>query len=227
MSCIFKAGGGLYPRMRVGAILLADRPSAALPAINPSAIALQGVPLLKRALIALSGAGVDEVVVVLGHDAERLDQLVCEFPVTVTCHPNYGDGVIHAVRAGLTALTGPFNALLVCHANQPLLNAQDLQGLIGAFKKSGAKGALVPQVKGRYGSPIIMDWITHDTILANGDDFGSDRFVERNHVVVTSFETDNDHYIVAIETREDIRALEARLGLTLKLPEPAAMGVAA
>ncbi len=53
------------PRMRVGAVLLAAGRGASRlgnPAQSPAATT--GVPLINRHLIALSGAGVDEVVVV-------------------------------------------------------------------------------------------------------------------------------------------------------------------
>ena len=39
---------------------------------------------------------------------------------------------------------------------------------------------------------------------------------------MTAFDTDNDHYLVDLDSPEDICALEARLGLKLKLPEAAA-----
>jgi len=60
--------------------------------IAKPAIELQGVPLIKRALFALSGAGVDEVAVVLGHQAELVGQLVQDFPVTIVRNENYQQG---------------------------------------------------------------------------------------------------------------------------------------
>jgi molybdenum cofactor cytidylyltransferase len=221
MSCIFKAGGGLYPRMRLGAILLAAGESRRMNGVNKLAVEIQGVPLLKRALFALSGAGVDEVAVVLGHDAERLDPLISAFPVTVVRNESYRDGQMSSVRAGLAALQGPFNALLVCPADMPLLNAQDIQGLIGAFKKRETGVAVVPRVGGKRGNPIVLDWAACEEILAGAADFGCRQFIDRNPDRVTAFDTGNDHYTVDLDSPEDIRALEARLGLKFKLPEVA------
>ena len=162
----------------------------------------------------------------LGHDVERLDALISAFPVTIVRNERYRDGQMSSVRAGLAALQGPFDALLVCPADMPLLNAQDIQALIGAFKKRGAGVATVPRVGGKRGNPIVLDWAACEEMLAGGADFGCRQFIERNPERVTAFETGNDHYLVDLDSREDIRALEARLGLKLKLPE-AATGVAA
>jgi molybdenum cofactor cytidylyltransferase len=219
MSCMFKAGGGLYPRMKLGAILLAAGEAKRMNGVNKLALEMQGVPMLKRALFALSGAGVDEVAVVLGHDAGRLDALISAFPVTIVRNERYRDGQMSSVRTGLAALQGEFNAVLVCPADMPLLNAQDIQGLIGAFKKRGSGSAIVPRVGGKRGNPIILDWAAREEILSGGADFGCRQFIERNPERVAVFDTDNDHYVVDLDSPEDICALETRLGLKLKLPE--------
>ncbi len=219
MGCILKGGGGLYPRMRLGAVLLAAGEAKRMNGINKLALEMQGVPLLKRALISLSGAGVDEVAVVLGHHAEALEPLVRDFPVTVVRNDRYRDGQMTSVHAGLAALPGPFDAMLVCLADQPLLNAQDIQALIGAFKKRDKGIAVVPRVNGERGNPIVLDWAAREEILGGDANLGCRQFIERNPGRVASFDTANDHYVVDIDSQEDIRALEARLGLKFKIPE--------
>jgi len=217
---------GLYQRMRLGAILLAAGESKRMNGTNKLAVEIQGVPLLKRALFALSGAGVDEVAVVLGHDFDRLDALISAFPVTIVRNEHYREGQMSSVRAGLAALRGPFDALLVCPADMPLLNAQDIQALVGAFKKRESGVAVVPRVGGKRGNPIVLDWAACEEILAGGADFGCRQFIDRNPERVKAFDSGNDHYLVDIDSPEDVSALEARLGLKFKLPEAAA-GVAA
>ena len=63
MGCLLKQGGGLYPRLRIGAVLLAAGEGRRMGGVAKPLIRLQGVPLISRQLVALSGAGVDEVVV--------------------------------------------------------------------------------------------------------------------------------------------------------------------
>lgn len=222
MGCILKGGGGLYPRMRLGAVLLAAGEAKRMNGINKLALEMQGVPLLKRALISLSGAGVDEVAVVLGHNADLLEPLVRDFPVTIVRNDDYRAGQMTSVHAGLMALPGPFDAVLIALADQPLLNAQDIQALIGAFKKRETGIALVPRVRGERGNPVILDWSACAEILADGVDIGCRHLIDRNPGLVVTFDTENDHYVVDIDSPEDIQALEARLGLKFRIPEAAA-----
>ncbi len=221
MGCILKGGGGLYPRMRLGAVLLAAGAAKRMNGINKLAVEMQGVPLLRRALIALSGAGVDEVAVVLGHRAESLEPMVRDFPVTIVHNDRHDEGQMTSVHAGLAALpAGPFDAVLICLADQPLLNAQDIQALIGAFKKRERGFAVVPRVRGQRGNPVILDWSVRDEILATN--LGCRQFIDAHPDSVVAFDTENDHYVVDLDTPEDLRTLEARLGLKFKVPEPAA-----
>ena len=218
MGCALKGGSGLYSRMIIAAVLLAAGEGKRLGGVAKPAIELQGVPLIKRALFALSGAGVDEVAVVLGHQADRIEPLVREFPVSIVHNENYREGQMSSVHAGLARLSGKFDAVLVCLADQPLISSHDLINLISAFKKREHGSIVVPRVGGRRGNPIMFDWTTREQILAGEKNLGCRKFVDDHPDLVQVFETSNDHYVVDLDTRDDLQALEKRLGMSLKLP---------
>jgi len=143
MGCLLKQGGGLYARLRIGAVLLAAGQGSRMGGVAKSLIRLQGVPLIKRQLIALSGAGVDEVVVVTGYARDAVEASIASFPVTLAHNPDFALGQQSSVRCGLNALRGNFDAVLVALADQPLLGAADLTELIAAFKKRASGHVLV------------------------------------------------------------------------------------
>ena len=218
MGCPLKGGGGLYSRMVIAAVLLAAGEGRRMGGIAKPAIELQGVPLIKRALFALSGAGVDEVAVVLGHQAELVGQLVEDFPVTIARNDNYRQGQMSSVHAGLAQLSGKFDAVLVCLADQPLVNSQDLISLIAAYKQRDGGSVVVPRVHGRRGNPIIFDWNTREQILAGERNLGCRQFIDGNPELVRVFDCENDHFVVDLDTADDLLRLEDRLGMRLKLP---------
>jgi molybdenum cofactor cytidylyltransferase len=132
MGCILKGGGGLYSRVVVGAVLLAAGQGSRIGNRPKCLLELGGVPLIRRQLIALSGAGVDEVVVVLGHYADEIEPLLQDFPVTIVRNDAPQLGQISSLRLGLASLTGKLDAVAVALADQPLINAQDITALIAA-----------------------------------------------------------------------------------------------
>ena len=156
MGCQFKQGGGLYTRLRVGAVLLAAGEGQRMGGVAKSLIRLQGVPLINRQLVALSGAGVDEVVVVTGHARDAVEAAVAGFPVTLAHNEHYRDGQQGSVRAGLDKLGARCDAVLVLLADQPLIGAADLTELIAAFKKRGTGHVVVPVVAVNLPEPVAL-----------------------------------------------------------------------
>jgi len=181
-------------------------------------IRLQGVPLITRHLVAMSGAGVDEVVVVTGHAHSAVEAQVQGFPVTVVRNAAYADGQQGSVRAGLAALTGPFDAVFVAPADQPLIAAGDLTELIGAFKKRPAGHIVVPVVAGQRGNPILLDQLAHMEILESGPNLACRHLIDRRPELVYAYETANARFVTDLDTPEDVETLTKQSGWRLELP---------
>jgi len=224
MGCQFKQGGGLYSRLRIGAVLLAAGEGRRMGGVSKPLIRLQGVPLIRRHLVALSGAGVDEVVVVTGHAREAVEAQVLGFPVTLAHNSAYADGQQGSVRVGLAALSGSFDAVFVALADQPMIGAGDLTELIGAFKKRPAGHVVVPVVAGERGNPILLDEVAHEQILASDANLACCHLIERQPELVHVHETANTRFVVDLDTLQDVHALAARTGWRLELPELALVG---
>ncbi len=219
MGCILKGGGGLYSRVAVGAVLLAAGAGSRLGHKPKSLLELGGVPLIRRQLIALSGAGVDEVVVVLGHHAELIEPVVMDFPVTLVRNLNPDEGQVSSQRLGLAALTGKLDAVIVALADQPLINAQDITALIGAFKKRPAGTSVVyPEVAGERGNPVMFTADVREQILAGAANVGCRQWQGANAAAVAPFVTDNRRYKVDIDTVDDLERFARDTGHQLRWP---------
>lgn len=218
MGCLLKQGGGLYPRLRIGAVLLAAGEGARMGGVAKPLIRLQGVPLINRQLIALSGAGVDEVVVVTGHAREAIEAQVQSFPVTLAYNPDYAQGQQGSVRVGLAALSGNFDAVFVVLADQPLIGSGDLTELIAAFKKRPTGNVVVPVVGGQRGNPILLDDVARAQILASDTHLGCRHLIERQPELVHVHESGNTRFITDLDTLQDVEQLAQRTGWRLELP---------
>ena len=224
MGCILKGGGGLYSRLVVGAVLLAAGAGSRIGGRPKPLLELGGVPLIRRQLIALSGAGVDEVVVVLGHHAEAIEPVVQDFPVTLVRNPRPEDGQVSSLRLGLSALAGKLDAVLVALADMPLVNAQDLTALIGAYKKRPAgTSVVVPHHGGRAGHPIIFAPEVREQILQGGADVGCRRWRAEHPLAVHAWDTDSRRFGIDIDNDEDLARFERETGHTLRWPAAVAI----
>jgi CTP:molybdopterin cytidylyltransferase MocA len=251
MGCLLKGGGGLYSRLVVGAVVLADvagdvtadlaadvatdltagtadraRAAAALepsptdPDDRPTCLLeLGGVALIRRLLIALSGAGVDEVVVVLGRHARAIEPALQDFPITVVRQPAPHTGWDASAHTGLAALAGKLDAVLLLRADQPLLNAQDLTQVIGAYKKR-PDGCLLtrPLVDGAPGLPLMLAAEAREQILAEPTGSGPLAWQAAHAERIAPFVTSNRRYRVTIDRPQDVARFQADTGHTLVWP---------
>ncbi len=222
MGCLLKANG-LYSRTTVGAVLLAAGAGSRLGGRPKALLELGGVPLVLRQLIALSGAGVDEVVVVLGHHAEAVESAVRQFPITLAHNPSPDDGQASSVRIGLRALSPKLDAVIVALADQPLIDAQDIVALIGAFKKRGDAAMVVPRVQlaggeAAPGNPVIFDGALREEWLAGSADLACRKWRQNHPDRVRWFDTDNPRYRIDIDTPDDLERFAASTGHRLTWP---------
>lgn len=226
MGCMLKQGGGLYSRMRVGAVLLAAGQGSRMGNQPKAMLRLQGVPLINRHLIALSGAGVDEVVVVTGFYHEQIEPLVHAFPVQIARNPDPAAGQPSSVRLGVETIGDRFDAVIMMLCDQPLVNANDITALIAAFKKRTHGEIVVPLVAGQRGNPIVLSGKAIGEILAQGQNMYCRKYMDTHPELVTFYESDNEHFIADIDTQDDIVAFEQKWGYRLELPDVACVATA-
>jgi molybdenum cofactor cytidylyltransferase len=225
MGCLLKGSSGLYSRMTIGAVLLAAGAGRRMGSRPKALLELGGVPLVLRQLIALSDAGVDELVIVLGHHAEQILPVIEPFPLTIVHNPRPDDGQISSQRLGLSALNSNLDAVLVGLADQPLINEQDVTSLIGAFKKRPDGTALVvPRVAGQPGNPVIFSAAVREQILAGEANVGCRQWRAAHPSAVHHFDTDSQRFIVDLDTPEDVERFARHTGHALHWPDSTQRG---
>ena len=224
MGCILKGGGGLYGRLRLGAVVLAAGQGSRMGYRPKCLLEIAGVSLIRRQLIALSGAGVDQLVVVLGHYAELIRPLIEDFPITVidlSAESEFSQK--YSVSAGIDALHGKFDAVMVTPSDMPLLGTADYTDLIGAYKKRPEGIQMVrPIFQERLGNPVIFDYAITDE-SQDGIEPMCRNWWNNHQEKCFAWSTENDRFVVDIDTLEDLEFLEKRLGRRLIYPEAVGM----
>lgn len=207
------------PAIRLGAIVLAAGSATRMGHRPKCLLERDGVSLLRRQCLALSSAGVQNVVVVLGHYAQRIRQSAPELPVQWLTNPDPDDGQESSLRLGLQALPSDADAVLVLLADQPLIEAQDLQDLIAAYAQRPAHTQLVrPVVDGLPGNPVMFSRSVVQEILAGPPTMGGRQWQQQNPEQVYRWPSTNGHYRADVDSPEDLQALAQQTGLLLRWP---------
>lgn len=94
---------------------------------------VDGKPLVRHAIDALREADVDELIVVLGHDADAVRKAIPN-GTTVVDNPDYRDGQATSLAAAFHAVSDASEAAVILLADQPGVTADDIGELILAFR---------------------------------------------------------------------------------------------
>jgi molybdenum cofactor cytidylyltransferase len=98
-------------------------------------VPVDGKPLVAHAVDAFRAAGVDEVLVVVGHD-EQAVRAVLPPDVGVVANPAYRDGQATSLAAALHAVSDSSEAAVILLADQPGITGGDVVALIEGFRQT-------------------------------------------------------------------------------------------
>ncbi len=179
-------------------------------------------PLIVHAVDTLLASDIDEVILVLGHETEKVrDQLerriglankaATEKPVRLVQNPDYQNGLSTSVRTGVEAVSRQANSIMIYLADQPLLEPEDVNRIVAGFAaaKEIDKSIVVPFFRGERGNPVILDASLRDSILGIVGDVGCKGVIKRYPEKVYAIEMENDHVVRDVD---DVQAYERLAG---------------
>src|ERR1043166_8726264 len=80
-------------------------------------------------------AGLDRVVVVLGHEANKVRESIATTKVEFVTNEDHVLGMFSSVQTGLRALGSDTETFLICLGDQPSIRGETIRALIGSFAK--------------------------------------------------------------------------------------------
>lgn len=155
---------------RVAGVLLAAGTSSRYGETNKLLVEYEGDPLVVHAARTLLAADVSPVVVVLGHEAERVRAALADLPVETVENPDYAQGQATSVRRGIEAVRDrdPVpHAALFALGDMPEVTPATVDILVRAYR-AGAGDALAAAYEGQRGNPVLFD-ARHFDALADVD----------------------------------------------------------
>lgn len=167
-----EAGRTVPGRDRVVGVVLAAGTSTRFGDPNKLLTELDGMPLVRRATRSLLNASSAEVVVVLGHEADRVRGALAGCEVRFAENPDYAAGQATSVGVGVnTARDLAADAAVFFPADMPFVSAESVDRLVRAYQ-SGVASALAVAHDGQRGNPVLFDEQYFEALTAVDGDTG-------------------------------------------------------
>ena len=165
-----------------------------------------GKTLLQRVLDNLLRSQLDEVILVLGHEADRIRQKIDTRKVKVVINRNYREGMITSLQQGLMTLREGVEAFFIVLADQPGIGPEVFDRLISEFKRvTPQKNIVLPTYRGRRGHPALFSVKYRKEAFHLKGDVGFRQVLQEHPEDILAVEMDTDSTLQDIDTPDDFR----------------------
>lgn len=192
---------------RVAAAVLAGGQSRRMGSINKLLAAVGDRPMLRWVVEAAIGSRAAPVVVVTGHERERVEAALAGLEVTFAHNPDYAVGLSTSLRAGLRALPEDADGVLVCLADMPRVTSAHLDRLIAAFDPAEGRSIVVPTVRGKRGNPVLWARAFFEPILQLEGDVGARHLIGEHQEQVVEVAMEDDAALTDVDTEDALARL--------------------
>ena len=117
---------------------------------------LDGESVVRRAVSRASAAGLDPVIVVLGHEADRVRRELSGLPCRCVVNPDYAGGINGSLKTGIAAIPADTAATVVLLADMPFVTAGMLTTLVERYR-AGRAPLVISDYEGVNAPPMLYD----------------------------------------------------------------------
>jgi len=191
-------------RGRVVGVLLAAGTSSRFGTENKLLAEIDGTPIVRRAARTLLRADTDSVVVVLGHEADRVRDALFDLDLSFVENPDYERGQSTSVAAGVDAAArSDADAAVFLPGDMPFVAPDTVNALRSAYD-AGVGSALAAAFEGRRGNPVLFDARHFDALRrVDGDTGGRRVFLDADTAALVS--VDDSGVRADVDTPADLR----------------------
>jgi CTP:molybdopterin cytidylyltransferase MocA len=169
-------------------------------------------------------AGVDDVVVVVGHEAQAIAGSFAGsgLPARLVLNHDYDRGQLSSLQAALTLVDRPgVTAMLVTLVDVPLVSAHTVRAVIDCFRSTRAP-IVRPTAGERHGHPLLIDRSLFETLRRADPAAGAKPIVRAHATAAGDLPIDDEGAFTDVDTAEDYEQLlrNLRIGASGSVARP-------
>ena len=191
----------------IGAILLGAGQSRRMGAINKLLAEIDGAPMIARALDATLASSVAPVVVVTGHEADRVRAALADRDVTFAHNPDYAEGLSTSLAAGLASLPNDCDGVVICLGDMPRIKSGHIDRLVAAFDPVEGRAICVPTWRGKRGNPVLFARRFLTEMVDVRGDVGARHLIGEYEDLVAEVAMEDDGVMIDVDSPQALTAV--------------------
>ena len=195
----------------VSALVPAAGRSTRMGPVNKLLAPFDGRAMVRHVVEQLAGSSVRPIVVVTGHEAERVREALDGAGASFVHNPAYREGLSGSIRAGLAALPESAEAALVCLGDMPLVTPEHVERLVAAFDPDEGREICVPVFEGKRGNPVLFARRFFEEMAAVRGDVGARHLIGEYEEYVCEVAMDDRAVLLDVDSPQALREIEEQL----------------
>jgi len=192
---------------RVAALVLAAGRSRRMAPLNKLLVPdAKGISMILRVVDSALASQASPVIVVTGHERERIEQALAGRAVLFAHAEDYADGLSASLKAGLGAVPMESEGVMVCLGDMPLVSSAMLDRLIAAFDPDEGRAIVQPTYRGKQGNPMLWGRAFLDEMLTITGDIGARHLAAKHTESRIEGEMPDDAVLRDFDTTESLKA---------------------
>lgn len=187
--------------MRIAALILAAGRSTRMGA-NKLLELLHEKPLVQHVADAARASEASTLVIVTGHERDKLVAALSGIDAIFVHNPDYADGLSTSLRAGLAAVPQDCEGAVILLGDMPLVSAHIVNELIAAMKSAPDKSAAVPVIQSEWGNPVLLMRKCFAEVSALTGDAGARKYLMGHRDLVLEVPVNDASVLVDLDTPE-------------------------
>jgi len=170
---------------------------------NKLLLRINGETLIRHVVKTATSSNADEVIVVVGYEAEKVKQQLLRLQCKLIMNENYVKGQSESVKTGLTAVSSNAEAVMVLPADVALMDEQSINKVIDEYRRS-KNPIVIASHQHQSGHPILLDRALFPEISEITEDtFGVKAVINRHRAEVKYVEVGTENALIDIDTQEE------------------------
>ena len=193
----------------ITAIVLAAGSSRRFGDGNKLLAQINGTPMVVHVINALEEGGIDQLVIVTGHQPDRVAAATARRGRRITYNERHGKGMGTSIAAGIKALDDDVEGVLIAQGDMPALTSELVAALVRAFTEAGGDRIVHPALAdGRQGNPVIWPRRLFADLRKLSGDKGAKRLIAAEGDAVVRIKTTGSAAEIDIDTAAELTAYE-------------------
>jgi molybdenum cofactor cytidylyltransferase len=199
------------PGRSLAALVLAAGRSTRMGGPNKLLAEIGGRPLVRIAAEQALASQARPVIVVTGHQRERVEAALAGLDVTFVHNPDYAEGMSTSVKVGIAAVPPDADGAIVCLGDMPQVDAKLIDRLLAAFDPEKGALVVVPTIDGKRGNPVVWSRRFFPELAALGGDVGARHLIASYPEAVAEVPVPGRAALVDVDTPDALNELKAEI----------------